>query len=247
MIVARISRTITYSTFGRVRRLSQTHSTMKARPMNTSTPPTMIRGINSTTAAPNTTAASGTSAATRPANRALTLMRSASAVRLSAWYPGMPPRAPETTLSTPASRSSWFESRSRRRTTSLPLTLNSIASTATNTAVAIPVHCPSTAPQSAPLNARTVHGCHSRADSNGPSSHRPSFAVSIVEPVTSMPTTNSTSPMPRTAGITSGRRTTRVATSRTTPKTNAGPQRTSSCSRVRSPIVRRYGTMPEET
>src|SRR3972149_2577832 len=58
----------------------------------------------------------------------------------------MPPRAPETTLSTPASRSSSFESRSRPRTTSLPLTLNSIAITATNTAGAIPAAWPSTAP-----------------------------------------------------------------------------------------------------
>ena len=70
MIVARITRTTAYSNGGRVRRLSQTHSTMKARPRNTSTPPTIIRGISSMTAAPNTTAASGTSAAMSPAARA---------------------------------------------------------------------------------------------------------------------------------------------------------------------------------
>ena len=62
MIPARITRTTTYSTFGSVRRLSQTQSTMNVRPRNTSTPPTIMRGISSITAAPNTTAASGTSA-----------------------------------------------------------------------------------------------------------------------------------------------------------------------------------------
>ena len=84
MIPVRITRTTTYSSFGSVRRLSQTHSTMNERPRKTSTPPTIMRGISSMTPAPNTTAASGTSVATSPAARASTLMRSASAVRLSA-------------------------------------------------------------------------------------------------------------------------------------------------------------------
>ena len=47
MIVARITRTIAYSNGGRVRRMSHTHSTMKARPRKTRTPPTIIRGISS--------------------------------------------------------------------------------------------------------------------------------------------------------------------------------------------------------
>ena len=85
MIVAKITSTIAYSSLGKVLRLSQTHSTRNARPRNTSTPPTIARGISSTTAAPNTTAASGTRVATRPAVRALTCIRAARAVRLSAW------------------------------------------------------------------------------------------------------------------------------------------------------------------
>ena len=85
MIAAKITSTTPYSTGGRILRLSQTHSTRKARPRNTSTPPTIIRGISSITEAPNTTAASGTAAAISPATRASTFIRSASAVRLSAW------------------------------------------------------------------------------------------------------------------------------------------------------------------
>ncbi len=85
MIPTRITSTTAYSSGGSSRRLSQTHSTMKASPRNTSTPPTIIRGISPTTEAPNTTAASGTSAAIRPAARASTRMRSASAVSESAW------------------------------------------------------------------------------------------------------------------------------------------------------------------
>ena len=129
----------------------------------------------------------------------------------------------------------------------MPDTLNSIASTATNTAVAIPAHCPSTADQSAPLIARSVHGSHRRADSNGPSSQRPAFAVSSEEPVRSTPATNATRPIASTTGITRGRRITRTATSRITPKTKAGSHRTREYSRVRSPAVRRYTCTPDET
>ena len=85
MITAKITRTTAYSSRGSARRLSQTHSTMNDSPRNTSTPPTIIRGISSTTVAPNTTAASGTRAATKPAARASTFIRCASAVRLRAW------------------------------------------------------------------------------------------------------------------------------------------------------------------
>ena len=81
MIASKIARTTAYSSGGNNRRLSQTHSTMKARPRNTSTPPTIIRGISPTTSAPTTTAARGTSAATSPAARASTRMCAASAVR----------------------------------------------------------------------------------------------------------------------------------------------------------------------
>ena len=84
MIPSRITTTTAYSRGGSDRRLSQTHSTMKASPRNTSTPPTIIFGISATTEPPNTTAASGTSAATSPAARASTRMCAASAVRLSA-------------------------------------------------------------------------------------------------------------------------------------------------------------------
>ncbi len=71
MIVARISRTMTYSTFGRVRRLSHTHSTMKAQAdEHQHAADDDPSGSDSTTVAPNTTAASGTSVATSPATRA---------------------------------------------------------------------------------------------------------------------------------------------------------------------------------
>ena len=66
MIPTRITTTTAYSSGGSNLRLSQTHSTRKARPMKTSTPPTIIRGISPTTEAPNTTAASGTVAAIEP-------------------------------------------------------------------------------------------------------------------------------------------------------------------------------------
>ena len=69
----------------------------------------------------------------------------------------------------------------------------------------------------------------------------------IDEPVTSIPTANTTSPIPSTAGITSGRLMTRTAMSISAPKTNAGPHRTSSCSRSRSSNVRRWGSTPEAT
>ena len=84
MTAAKIASTTAYSSGGSNRRLSQTHSTMKASPRNTRTPPTIIRGISPTTFAPNTTAASGTSAAIKPAARAFTRIRSASAVKESA-------------------------------------------------------------------------------------------------------------------------------------------------------------------
>ena len=61
--------------------------------------------------------------------------------------------------------------------------------------------------------------------------------------MTSIPIANSASPMPMIAGITSGRFTTRVTMSRTTPKTNAGTHRVSSAWRRRSSSVRRYGWM----
>ena len=85
MIPATIASTTAYSSGGSTRRLSQTHSTMKASPRNTRTPPTMIRGISPITSAPNTTAARGTSAAIKPAARASAFMCPASAVRESAW------------------------------------------------------------------------------------------------------------------------------------------------------------------
>ena len=84
-IVRRIARTIAYSSAGRDRRTSTTHSTMKPSPMKTSTPPTIIRGMTSMTDAPNTTAVSGTSAATSPAARAPTFIRCASDVSARAW------------------------------------------------------------------------------------------------------------------------------------------------------------------
>ena len=84
MIPSKITTTTAYSRGGSDRRLSQTHSTMKDRPRNTKTPPTIIRGISPTTSAPTTTAARGTRAAIRPAARASTLMRVASAVTESA-------------------------------------------------------------------------------------------------------------------------------------------------------------------
>ncbi len=84
MIPTRITTTTAYSSGGSSFRLSQTHSTRKARPMKTSTPPTIIRGISPTTEAPNTTAARGTAAAISPAARASTRMRSARAVSESA-------------------------------------------------------------------------------------------------------------------------------------------------------------------
>ncbi len=137
---------------------------MNVSPRNTSTPPTIMRGISSITAAPNRRAASGTSEAMSPAARASTCMRSASAVMLSEWYPGAPPNAPETTLRKPALRSSPFVSRSRFTTSSAPLTLNRTPITATSTTVTMPAACPSTAHQSAPVRARKVHGWNSQPD-----------------------------------------------------------------------------------
>ncbi len=85
MITAKITSTTPYSSGGKTLRLSQTHSTRNARPRNTSTPPTIIRGISSITEAPKTTPARGTAAAISPATLASTLIRSARAVRLRAW------------------------------------------------------------------------------------------------------------------------------------------------------------------
>ena len=115
--------------------------------------------------------------------------------------------------------------------------LNRITTTAMNTAAAIPAHCSSTASQSAPVTARRVHGSHGWASSNTVSrSQLPPRALSIEEPVTSMPITNSTSPIPRTAGITSGRFTSRVVMSRIEPKARAGSQSCSTEESVRSQI-----------
>ena len=174
MIVTTIARTIRYSPTGNERRTSTIHATRNDRPTNTSTPPTIIRGMNPTTAAPKTTAASGTSAATSPAPRPSTSICCASAVRLSAWYPGIPPKRPVTTFTNPASRSASFVSRSVWSRSSTPPTLNRHAITATNTAVAIPADWSSTADQSAPPSARRVQSCQSRVEVNGPSSHSPS-------------------------------------------------------------------------
>ena len=56
-----------------------------------------------------------------------------------------------------------------------------------------------------------------------------------------MPITNSTTPIASTAGITSGRFTSRVATSRITPKAMAGTQSCNTEESIRSPIVLRDG------
>ena len=76
---------------------------------------------------------------------------------------------------------------------------------ATNTAVTIPAHDSSTDAQSAPASASNVHVFHNTTESNDPSSHPPSRTSSIEEPVTTIPITNTTSPIPITAGITRGR------------------------------------------
>ena len=150
-------------------------------------------------------------------------------------------------MTTPASRSSSFESRSAWSSNSVPPTLNRHAITATNTAVAIPGVWWSTADQSAPAIAWMVHGCHSRVDWNGPSNQSPSRADWMDEPVTSIPIANRTIPMAIIAGITIGRRTTRVATNRSTPNASAGPQRMSSNGSTNSWIVPRSGNIPAET
>src|SRR5215210_6791654 len=101
--------------------------------------------------------------------------------------------------------------------------LNRIANVATKTAVAIPAHDSSTEGQSAPPSALNAHGCHGCAVSDDPnSSHPPSRTSSIEEPVATIPATNTTSPITITAGITSGRFTTRTETSRITPNARAG-------------------------
>ena len=98
------------------------------------------------------------------------------------------------------------------------------------------------------MSARNVHGCHVSNESNGPSrSQWPDRALAIDEPVTTMPIANSTTPIARTTGITSGDFTSRVATSRITPNTNAGSHSFSSSPWNRSPIGVRYGDSSEET
>ena len=117
----------------------------------------------------------------------------------------------------------------------MPLTLNNAAITATNTAVAMPATWPSTADQSAPVIASgIVPGSQSRPAGKGPSSQSPSRTSSSVEPVTTTPTAKAARPTPITAGITSGRRTTRVITSSRMPNASAGSHRMSSSSRMRS-------------
>ena len=118
-------------------------------------------------------------------------------------------------------------SRSRSKTSSVPLMLNRIASVETNTAVTIPAHDSSTDAQSAPASASNVHAFHNTTESNDPSSHPPSRTSSIEEPVTTIPITKTTSPIPITAGITSGRFRTRTAIRRITPNARAGSQRCS--------------------
>ena len=94
---------------------------------------------------------------------------------------------------------------------------------ATNTAVTISAHDSSTDAQSAPPSASNVRNSHSCVVSDPPnSSHPPSRTSSIEEPVTTIPITNTTSPIPITAGITRGRLITRTAISRITPNASAG-------------------------
>ena len=125
--------------------------------------------------------------------------------------------------------------------------LNKMAMAATSTAVAMAAACPSTADQSAPPSARNVHGCHSRADSNGPRSHPPSFATSIDEPVTTMPIANTTTPIPSTIGMTSGFFTSRTANSKTRPNASAVSECLSASEWSMSPIVRRWTSIPDAT
>ena len=247
MIPAKITSTTAYSTLGSVRRLSQTQSTMNSRPRNTSTPPTIMRGINAIAAAPNTTAVSGTSEAISPVARASTFMRSARVVRLSAWYPGVPPNTPETTLRRPASRSSVFASRSRSSRISVPLMLNKTPITATNTTVTMPAACPRTAHQSAPVRARKVHGWNSQPERYGPSIQNPFRASSIDDPVTSMPIANSANPTASTIGMTSGFFTSRTARNMITPNARAGSQCVSVSRSVMDPNVPRCTSTPEAT
>ena len=68
-IVSTIAGTMRYSPSGNERRMSTSHATRSDNPTKTSTPPTIIRGINPTIEAPKATVASGTRAATRPAPR----------------------------------------------------------------------------------------------------------------------------------------------------------------------------------
>ena len=152
-------------------------------------------------------------------------MRSPNDVRLNAWNPGMPPAAPATTFAMPASRSSVSGSNSRRSISSIPLAFRSVATTDTNTTVAIPANSWKTAPQSAPAIARNAHGCHSPALGNGPRSHPPASASAIEEPVTTRPIANATKPMPSAAGISSGHRVTRTPIVNATAKTSAGSHR----------------------
>ncbi len=65
--------------------------------------------------------------------------------------------------------------------------------------------------------------------------------------MTSIPIANSTRPIPSTTGITIGRFTRRVATSRTTPNANAGPQSCSTEAWKRSPIGVRDGNTSADT
>src|SRR3954470_22720240 len=125
--------------------------------------------------------------------------------------------------------------------------LNRIARHATRTALTIAVHYESTEDQSAPPIARNVHGSHRRALSNGPSSQLPAFASESDEPVRTIPSTKTTSPMASTVGITSGRFTTRTAISRISPNTNAGVQHRSEYSRIRLWAVWTVGWMFDAT
>ena len=246
-IVAKIASTISHSPSGSVRRASTTQSTRNPIPRNRITPPSSIRGISATRVAPKTRVASATPAAMNPAIRAGTSMRSPSEVRLNAWNPGMPPAAPATRFATPASRSSVSGSNSRRSISSIPLAFRSVATTDTNTTVAIPADSWKTAPQSAPAIARNAHGCHRPALGNGPRSHPPASASAIEEPVTTSPIANTTKPMPSAAGINSGHRVTRTPIVNATAKTSAGSHRAREPHARSSRRVPTVGPMPLAT
>src|SRR5262245_54773403 len=247
-MTARITRTTPYSSGCSAFRRSHSHSTMNVRPTNTSRPPTTIRGISPITDAPNTTAANGTQAPIRPAILAFTFMRSASAVRLSVWEPGTPPTAPEIRFASPASRSSRLVSRSRGGTDSVPETLNRTAITATNTAARTPAHWPSTADQSAPVIARSVHGCQRSGSSNGPyTSHPNDFAVCREFSLISRPSPKIANPAAIAIGITSGCLMIRVATNTSSPKPIAGSHCCSVDHSVSEPNSCHRGSTPDAT